>query len=121
MAFWSRRTPEVPARAGEPQAVIVCVSTADAGPTSAERTSLESLRDQIHSALISADVGAAGATEWSQSGGMITAIGPSAEAMWEAIMPVLELMPLPRGSHAIKRFGGAGCTNQERVNIEWAG
>lgn len=45
--------------------------------------------------------------------------GQYAEALWEAAMPVVERHPLPRGSHAIKRW----CLSQaqERIRIDWDG
>lgn len=47
--------------------------------------------------------------------------GPDAEAMFDAVAPVIEKHPLPKGSHAIKRFGAAPDARTERVDLEWAG
>jgi hypothetical protein len=45
--------------------------------------------------------------------------GEDAEAMWEALAPVIERHTFPRGSHAVKRRALSG--EEERIKIEWDG
>ncbi len=47
--------------------------------------------------------------------------GPDADALFDAAAPVIEQHPLPKGSHAIKRYGGPGCPRTERIDIAWDG
>jgi hypothetical protein len=48
-------------------------------------------------------------------------IGPDAEAIWEALMPVLEGRAFAKGSRAVKYFGAPGSSREEGVNLHWDG
>lgn len=49
--------------------------------------------------------------------------GRDADAIWEAVVPVLEPRPMPQGSVAIKRYGpvGGDQVHEEQVDLHWAG
>jgi hypothetical protein len=58
--------------------------------------------------------------EWGEGACTIYMYGPSADHLWEAIAPVLEKRPFPKGSYARRRYGPPG-TREDRVDLMWAG
>jgi hypothetical protein len=47
--------------------------------------------------------------------------GPDADRLFDAMIPVLEKRPFPKGSYALKRYGTSDSSREERVNLEWEG
>ncbi len=90
-------------------------------------------RLDTHRALMDAIVGAAGVAGFAAGaidekllrGGPHTHTlrieGPDAEAIFEAIAPTIEGVPLPVGSHAILTYGSDPTARHERVDLQWDG
>jgi hypothetical protein len=110
-----------PADGREEHAVILHFKLAGETPTTEEAARYRALREELARAIVGDAAGQMGGDEWSGGECVMHACGRDAERLWDAIMPVLEERPFPRGSYAIKRFGGPESSEIERVRIEWDG
>ena len=104
----------------EEHAVIVSITLADQWPSDQEREELHALQDDLGAAIDAADAGEFDGDEWGEGACTIYMYGPSADHLWEAIAPVLEKRPFPKGSYARRRYGPPG-TREDRVDLMWAG
>lgn len=106
---------------GTEHAVMLHFPLADAMPSPEEFQRYCRLEDELEEVLAAVGVGEFEGNEFGGGEFVIFLYGPDAERLWEAIQPVLEPHPFPKGSYAIKRFGGPDCTNEDRVSLEWDG
>jgi hypothetical protein len=108
--------------AGEDHTVIISIPlTGDASLL--DRVGLEDgvLEEELSDAIQVAGVGRLDGH--GQGGGFfeIFCDGPDADRLLDAMIPVLEKRPFPKGSYASKRYGISESSREERVNLEWDG
>lgn len=126
MGFWNRLMGKEPARErpgqpGVPHAVILHIKLADRLPSEDEQRRWWGLQDELVAAVSAAGAGELDGDEWGGGECVIFMYGPDAEAIWEAVAPVIEQREVPMGSYAIKRFQTLGGEREERVEIGWEG
>jgi hypothetical protein len=107
--------------AAEDHAVLIHIRLAGEWPVDEETAGYHALQDEREAAITGAGAGELDGDEWGGGECVIFTYGPDAEALWESMEPVLEKRSFPKGSYAIKRFGGPGCGREERVDIAWEG
>jgi hypothetical protein len=99
-------------------ALLLHIPTAGTTPTPQEMESSHALQAEIECALEASGAGMLDGDEWGGGECVIFCFGPDADRLFDAIAPVLEKRPFPKGSHATKRYGGPETTRVERVNLE---
>ena len=119
--FGSKPAPQATDSSKDEHAVLVHIKLAAEMPSEDEMAKYHALQDQLIAAIEAAAAGELDGDEWGGGECVIYTYGPGADALWDAIAPVLEKHPFPRGSFAIKRYGGPDCGREERVRIEWDG
>jgi hypothetical protein len=90
-------------------------------PSDEEFAACVQLEDEIEAAVVAAGAGALDGHEWGGSLCVIFFYGPDADRLFDAMIPVLEKRPFPKGSFALKRDGASESSREERVNLEWDG
>lgn len=88
-----------------------------------EVTFYEQLAREAGLAATSANAGSGQPVCFAEGVCTIAVTGVDADAIWEAVCPVLEPHPLPQGAIAIKRFGPADAegAHVEQIDVSWAG
>lgn len=111
-----------PAPSGKPpeHAVILHILLEREMPDPVEMERYHDLQDELEKAIHAAHAGELDGDEWGEGMCVIYMYGPDAEALWEAVAPVLEKHQFPAGSHAVKRTGPPG-SPQETIRMEWQG
>lgn len=91
------------------QAVLVHLKLSDDGfGGEAERESIFQLEQELEKAITAARAGEFDGNEFGEGQCTLYMYGPSAEALFRAIAPILESSPLARGATVIKRAGPPG-------------
>lgn len=121
MPFWSRQSGEK----GEPsgardQSVVIELLLDAMHPSPEEKAKYTALCRELAEAIARSKAGTLAKEDWAGGRFVVTFHGPDAEAIWEAIAPVIEPHPLPHGSRAVKRVGSAGA-GDEVIDLGWAG
>lgn len=101
----------------EPQCVEIVIVLADPESARHDLNVWLDLRDTLETMLPQSGHGELGDCIWSTDESAIFCIGRDAELIWNTIKPLLDPLPFPPGSHAIKRFGGPGGGREERINL----
>jgi hypothetical protein len=78
------------------------------------------IQDELEEAVLVHHAGVLDGDEWSEGLCTVYFYGPDADQLWDAVAPVLEKHPFPKGSHAIRAYGPPG-SRSERVDLAWAG
>jgi hypothetical protein len=123
--FFGKKPPETSTPSGgadaDEHAVLLHIPTRGEMPTSEELDASHAMQDELAAAIEAADAGELDGDEWGGGEGVIFCYGPDADRLFEAMIPVLEKRPFPKGSHAIKRYGGPDGSRTERVSLVWEG
>ncbi|MBR1128109.1 hypothetical protein [Bradyrhizobium iriomotense] len=85
--------------------------------TAEERTSIHSVSDRLHDAIILHEVGEFDGDEFGGGECQLFMYGPDANARFEAIFPILSSWPALKGGYAVKRFGPPG-SRTEKVEFK---
>jgi hypothetical protein len=104
--------------ATDEQAVIVWIRLANDDSGSPEE--LEHCFKVEEEVLRAVEDSGAGEYDGNEIGGgffKLYAYGPSAERLWDIIVPVLKQFQIPSGSYVIKRYGGPG-SKQDRTILQ---
>lgn len=109
-----------PSPKGPDEAILLHFPLEGTWPTQDETAKYHALQDQLDLAVQAAKAGELDGDEWGEGQCVVFLYGPSAALLWDAIAPVLEKYPFPEGSHAIKRQGPPG-SSEERIDLTWAG
>ncbi|MDP1660436.1 MAG: hypothetical protein Q8L55_00845 [Phycisphaerales bacterium] len=102
---------------GAEQALLIHIT---AGPAT-DDSFLAKLAAELAAAMSEAGAGKSGLSEAIDGFKSIAFVGPDADALFDAAAPVIERHPLAKGSHAVKRYGGPGCSRTERSDVSWDG
>lgn len=94
------------------------LSDADYG-TEDEREALFILEDRLAHAIGRARAGEFDGNEFGGGECTLYMYGPDADALYNAIVPVLQMHPLARGGYAVKRYGDARDPNAREVRVAW--
>jgi hypothetical protein len=90
-------------------------------PSEAELNTYHALQGELSAAIDSAQAGELDGDEFGGHQCVIYMYGPDADRLFDAVAPVLEKHPFPKGSTALKRYGGPDCGRSETVNLHWEG
>ena len=82
---------------------------------------LFALEDEVRDAIERGGVGELDGHGVGEDRFDIFCYGRHADPLWEAVAPVLEKHPFPRGSFAIRRYGPPERGREERVDLHWDG
>lgn len=106
-------------RASVPEhAVLVTIPLIDPGFGSPEeRERLRSVMDDLDRAIKASRAGEFDGDEFGEGTCKIYMYGPDADALFNAVEPVLRARSLPAGSRAVKRYGRAGDPNAREKEI----
>jgi len=77
---------------------------------------LDAIEDPLIEAIQAAAVGEFDGNEIGPSGAVLYLYGPNADALFDAVEPVLRSAPLGAGSYAVKRYGEPGA-DETRVEL----
>ena len=103
--------------AGEEQAVILKLKlTSGQMGSNDERERIHVLEDHLADSIKRSSAGEFDGDEYGDGYCTIYMYGPSAEALFRAIQPVLTGYPAPAGSYALKRYGKPG-SRQDRIPL----
>ncbi len=106
--------------AGEQHALLLRLRLSDdAFGSDHDREELFALQEELESAI--ADVGELDGDGWGEGYCEIFMYGANADALWEAVAPVLEKRPFRRGSTAVRRYGEADDAREEKTDLHWEG
>lgn len=125
MSFWKKifgggDKPE-PTEPCELDAVILHI-VMESDPVEKEvRHRWYTFQDELAAAVGAAGVGVLDGDGWGFGGHDIFLYGPNADALWDAIAPIIEKQPMPKGSHAIKRYQTPKGEREERIDLWWDG
>lgn len=84
-----------------------------------ERAALYLLEDRLAAAIERASAGEFDGNEFGGGECTLYMYGPDADALYNAIVPVLQMNPLARGGYAVKRYGDARDPNAREVRVAW--
>lgn len=122
MGFFARVFGKQPEPQRDPEhAVLLHFRLESTWPSTQEVDRYHALEERLEEAVKDARAGELDGDEFGEGECVVFLYGPDAEALWKAVMPVLEKEPFPKGSFAIKRFGGPDCGQEERINLAWEG
>ena len=79
---------------------------------------LRSLEERLADAIEMHDAGEFDGDVLGPDDATIYMYGPDADLLFAAIEPVLKRLRLPRGSHAVKRYGGAGDAEAKEIRFD---
>ena len=82
---------------------------------------MHDLQDELERAIKRAKAGMLDGDEFGGGECVVFLYGPDADALWEAVAPVLEKRPFRKGSYAVRRYGSAEDAREERVDMYWPG
>ena len=85
--------------------------------TAEERTSIQSISDRLQDAIVLHEVGEFDGDEFGRGECQLFMYGPDANALYEAILPILSDWPALKGGFAVKRFGPPG-SRTEKIKFE---
>lgn len=97
----------------EQQAVLIHLDGTSLPDSVYEQYDLSTLEDQVIGVLNEQQVGEYDGNEIGPSGATIYLYGPNAEAILNAIQPVLSAYPLCRNAQIVVRQGGPGAPNRQ--------
>ncbi len=101
-------------------AVIAHLRLTDRGYGSdGEREAIFLLEDRLAAAIARARAGEFDGNEFGGGECTLYMYGPDADALYNAIVPVLQMNPLARGGYAVKRYGDARDPNSREVRVAW--
>lgn len=124
MSFWKKilggGEGPPPRASGKPESVVLHVALEHDPAMREQRDRWLGFANELVGVLRASG---AGALEEEAAGGTanLTIHGPSADAIWDAIAPVIEKQPMPKGSHAIKRYQTPKGEREERIDLWWDG
>lgn len=124
MGLWDRlmgRSNQPGDEPGAEHALIITITFEEERPPAAEFDFWLGIQEQMERAIEDAGAGELDGDEWGEGVCTIYCYGPNADALWDAVAPVLEKTPIRKGSYAIKRYGGPGSGREERINLHWDG
>jgi len=100
------------------QAVIVWIRLADddSGSTE-EREHFFKVEDEVLRAVENSGAGEYDGNEIGEGFFKLYTYGPSAERLWDIIVPVLKQFQIPSGSYVVKRYGRPG-SKQDRIVLQ---
>lgn len=101
----------------DPHCVQIVIAFDRPDPDDETRQKCFDLQDEIASVLTDSATGELDGDLWGGNQCVIYCYGPDAQRMWDAIAPVLKRFPFPKGSYAIKRFGGPDVGREERISL----
>lgn len=78
------------------------------------------IQDELEAAVLQHHAGELDGDEWSEGLCTVYFYGPDADLLWDAVAPILEKHPFPKGSHAIREYGPPG-SRTERIGLAWEG
>jgi hypothetical protein len=81
--------------------------------TAAERASIQSVTDRLQDAIVLQEVGEFDGDEFGGGECQLFMYGPDANALFEAILPILKSWPALKGGYAVKRFGPPGSRTEK--------
>jgi hypothetical protein len=110
-----------PSTNSEEHALLLTFPLPGEFPTEAELQTYHKLQDELTEAIESAAAGELDGDEFGGHQCVIYMYGPDADRLFDAVAPVLEKHPFPKGSTALKRYGGPDCGKSEKVNLHWDG
>jgi hypothetical protein len=105
----------------EEHALLLTFPLPNEFPSEAELSTYHALQDELSAAIESAEAGELDGDEFGGNQCVIYMYGPDADRLFDAVAPVLEKHPFPKGSTALKRYGGPDCGKSETVNLHWEG
>lgn len=85
--------------------------------TAEERASIHSVSDRLQDAIVLHEVGEFDGDEFGGGECQLFMYGPDANALFEAIFPILNNWPALKGGYAVKRFGPPG-SRAEKVEFK---
>jgi hypothetical protein len=99
------------------EALIIVIPLSRAEGTREENRRLFQLEDELIKTIESAGAGEYDGNEIGEETFTMYAYGPSADKLFDAVIPVLAQHHLPPGSQVVKRYGKPGA-REDRVRIE---
>lgn len=100
------------------QAVIAHLKLSDAGfGTPAERQDLMAFEPRLEAAATAAAAGMFDGDEFGGGECVWYLYGPDADALWQAVEPIVREAAKQPGAYVIKRRGPPGQTQEERVDL----
>lgn len=121
MSMWDKIFGKRPQSAREPEAVILHIVLVHNPPSEEEVERWQGLQEQLAEAIDVAGAGEFDGDGWGDGMLDVFMYGPSADALWDAVAPVIEKHAIPKGSHAIKRYRTPAGDREERIDISWDG
>ncbi|WP_018320043.1 hypothetical protein [Bradyrhizobium sp. WSM2793] len=85
--------------------------------TAEEHASIHSVSDRLQDAIVLQEVGEFDGDEFGGGECQLFMYGPDANALFEAILPILSSWPALKGGYAVKRFGPPG-SRTEKVKFD---
>lgn len=82
--------------------------------------SLRELEERIRGAIEANDAGEFDGDLLGPEDATLYMYGPDVDSLFDAIKPVLEALPLPKGSQAVKRYGEAGDVRAKEIHVDLA-
>lgn len=92
----------------------------DADDTDGVIERYHAIQDELEAAILLHHAGVLDGDEWSEGLCTVYFYGPDADQLWDAVAPVLEKHPFPKGSYAIRQYGPPG-SRTERIDLAWDG
>jgi len=102
------------------QAVIAHLRLSDTNfGTEDEHAAIFVLEERLEAAIIKANAGEFDGNEFGGGECTLFMYGPDADALYDAILPILQMNPQARGGYAIKRYGDVRDPNAREVRVAW--
>ena len=84
-----------------------------------ERERISALEGKVEQAINSASAGEFDGSEFGGGECTLYMYGPDADALFDAVAPVLKLSPIAAGGYAIKRYGAAADPKASEAHVSW--